>query len=136
MKKVLIFNYGGKNVVWPPYVVVKQGEEVVFIAVNTDATVFFPKSGMLEADGTAAPPSLGPGKAKGKGITLAVGKKRGRIKVKKMAPLIRLSKDARTKKDYPLPGIYPYSVYCRDGNDFAEGNTSPIMIIEPPNDEP
>ncbi len=25
---------------------------------------------------------------------------------------------------------YPYVVYCKDGNDFAEGGTSPAMIIE------
>ena len=27
-------------------------------------------------------------------------------------------------------GKYPFVVYCADGNDFAEGGTSPAMIVE------
>lgn len=26
---------------------------------------------------------------------------------------------------------FPYAVYCHDGNDFAEGGTSPAVIIDP-----
>ncbi len=26
-------------------------------------------------------------------------------------------------------GEYPYAVYCKDSNDFAEGNSYPVMIV-------
>jgi len=104
MAKVTIFSYRCKNVVWPPYVVVTPGDEIVFKAVNTTAMVFFPNGGIFEAHRS------------GEAITLPVGGEQPKLKV----------------RDGASPGLYPFSVYCENGPDFAEGNSSPVMIIEPP----
>ena len=34
------------------------------------------------------------------------------------------------REGLPKGREYPYAVYCREGSDFAEGNTAPRMIIE------
>lgn len=40
-------------------------------------------------------------------------------------------------KSIGVPGEFPYAVYCHDVRDFAEGGSSPVMIVEddgrPPN---
>ena len=40
-------------------------------------------------------------------------------------------------KKIGVPGEFPYAVYCHDVRDFAEGGSSPVMIVEdngrPPN---
>ena len=110
MAKVTIFNYRGKNVVWPPYVVVTPKEEVVFKVVNTAATVFFPNRRIFEKHEKA-------GAADGGMV----------IRLTLEDPPITLK-----VKDGARLGAYPFSVYCESGQDFAEGNSSPVMILEPP----
>jgi hypothetical protein len=122
--EVMVISYQGKHVVWPPYVVVAQGEEVMFKAVGVDATVFLPMPEVFEEtvdihDGTAR--SSEPVQKTDKGLVLRVGKKHTAIRVKKPA-----------SPDYTTRTAYPYSVYCKEANTFAEGNSAPVMIIEPP----
>ncbi len=31
-------------------------------------------------------------------------------------------------KDHPTDGLYPYSAYCDDIGDFAEGNSAPVIV--------
>jgi hypothetical protein len=125
MAEVMVISYQGKHVVWPPYVVVAPGEEVVFKAVGVDATVFLPMPEMFEDtvdvhDGTTR--STEPAQKTDKGLVLEVGKQHTAVRVKKTDGL-----DA-----YPVRAAYPYSVYCKQANTFAEGNSAPVMIIEPP----
>ncbi len=135
MAEVRIISFAGRNVVWPPYVVVKQGETVTFIAVNTEATVFLPKPELFELAETAGP-GVGEAKIMGRAV-LKVKDKPVSVKVRskphRSHPNAGIGQaGAGRLESFPIPGIYPYAVYCENGNDFAEGNTSPIMIIEPP----
>jgi hypothetical protein len=131
-KEVLIITVNGKNVVWPPYLVVKKLDSVVFRGVNTSATVVLPKPGLFEEE---EPEETKSGLA---GLSFRVDKgKKKRIKVRKNAQLRDFpGRIKETANDYPVPGIYPYAVYCEDGNDFAVGNSSPVIIIEPPEERP
>ena len=120
METVYILSYSGKNIVWPPVVVLDGGDTVKFQAVNTDATIFL--EGALSFEGMEKSAE-----------SLDVPKKHTlSLKVK---PQVRRQKPpggltpAGTEA---LAGVYPYSVYCVEGNDFAEGNSSPIMVLEPP----
>jgi hypothetical protein len=125
MAEVMVISYQGKHVVWPPYVVVAHGEEVLFKGVGVDATVFLPMPDMFEDEievhtGTAR--TNKPAQKTGKGMVLEVGKQHTAVRVKKTADL----------GDYATRTAYPYSVYCKEANTFAEGNSAPVMIIEPP----
>ena len=125
MAEVMVISYQGKHVVWPPYVVVTHGEEVVFKAVGVDATVFLPMPDMFEDtvdihNGTTR--SSEPAQKTDKGLVLEVGDRHSAIRVKKTASL----------GDNTTRVAYPYSVYCKQANTFAEGNSAPVMIIEPP----
>lgn len=128
MAVVTIFTYRDRNVVWPPCVVLKPGEEVVFKSVNTAATVFLPRPELFAvasgATATAAAASAAPG------ITLSLSGNAGgaRIKIKGQPYAV----GGGSAPGNPAPGVYPYAVYCKNANDFAEGNSSPVMIIEPP----
>jgi hypothetical protein len=125
MATIVIASFGGKSVVWPPVLVVKPGEEIQFKAVGTSATVFLPKpDAFRDVDALGAPAA--PTRS-----VVAVGAQGVKIKVKGQAATA-LGASAASAAGSPAPGIYPYAVYCKASNDFAEGNSSPVMIIEPP----
>ncbi len=138
MAEVRIISYRGRNVVWPPYVIVKLGETIVFKAVNTEATVFLPKPELFEFENDTgqkgekgAPARKGVVKVKDKPVSVKVRRK---PQSRKLAEGHDQATPVEKSYEPSVPGIYPYAVYCKTGNDFAEGNTSPIMIIEPPDD--
>ena len=62
---------------------------------------------------------------------------RKRFKVRKREKKFKdwLGKKKLTKQ-YPERGAYTYSVYCGKAGDFAEGNSAPVMILEPPDPPP
>jgi hypothetical protein len=132
MAVVRIFSYGGKNVVWPPYVFVQPGEVVIFKPVNTEGTVYLPRPEIFDVASAAVASTAG-------GIKLRVGGSSGvasiRIKSQGSAAVgsaVSTAVGIAPLVASPAPGVYPYSVYCKNANDFAEGNSSPVMIVEPP----
>ena len=121
---VYIISYSGKNIVWPPVIVLDGGDAVKFRAVNTDAAVFF--KGALSFEGMQNDEEI-----------LKVPKKH--VLAMKVKPKVLKEKPPgglKPEGKEAVAGIYPYSVFCSEGNDFAEGNSSPVMILEPPEDDP
>ena len=127
---VRIISYGGRNIVWPPYVFVRHGDTVTFTAVDTDVTVTLTNPEMFEdtvkvSDGVNLST---PADAKtGRHLVLEVGKGHAVIQVKSAAALKAMSGGA-----YAGRVAQPYTVYCKGSNSFAEGNSAPVIIIEPP----
>jgi len=83
---------------------VKAGDSVEFGAENTNTTIWIPNA--EELFGIREKPLIFDIKSGGKSETFTV------------------------MQDLPEGKEYPYAVYCENSNDFAEGNTSPRMIIE------
>jgi len=83
---------------------VKIGEEVIFEAENTNTTIWIPNAN--ELFGTKGEYLIFDIKSGGESETFTV------------------------MQGLPEGKEYPYAVYCENSNDFAEGNTSPRMIIE------
>jgi hypothetical protein len=110
-----------KCVVMPGYVCAEPGHKIQFKAVNTEVTIFIP-------DEVVAGP-------RNRVITLKPQEKRNITVLKKaLQESIGLT-DKQSDKHWAkhgLPGEFPYAVYCRDLRDFGVGNSSPVMILEPP----
>jgi len=121
---VNVLCYNGKNIVWPPVAVVDGGDTVRFHAVNTDATIFIQSA--LSFEGMESDKELF---ELPKRHTLD-------LKVKPNVKADKSSADLSTEGQDAVGGVYPYSVYCKDANDFAEGNSNPMILIEPPEDVP
>jgi hypothetical protein len=137
--RVTIFKHGGVTRVWPPYVVVKAGDSVSFRAIGTSAMLVFPHAAAFN---TA---QMDPGEYEkpevGSEILIRVGMDK---------PVQAVTQSSKDKMD--LGGlrsrwqgsavtadncqIYAYSVFCGELNDLAQGQSSPVMIIEPPDDRP
>jgi hypothetical protein len=121
---VHIISYPGKNIVWPPVVVLDGGDTVQFRAVGTDATIFLQNA--LSFEGMTEKTEL-----------FKVPKKYVlEIKVKPDVVASDPLEGLTPGGTEAVAGVYPYSVYCSKGHDFAIGNSSPVMIIEPPEDDP
>jgi hypothetical protein len=120
---VLVASLKKKNIVWPPVVVLDGGDTVRFQAVNTDATIFL--EGALSFEGMTQQSEV-----------FRVPKKRIlEITVKPDVVAQEPSGGLTAEGAEAVAGAYPYSVFCSEGCDFAEGNSSPVMLIEPPEDE-
>jgi hypothetical protein len=132
MQSVRIRWYGGKWVVTDGKVKVKHGEKMVFMAEDTDATIFIPKPEMFEDDVTEdnQPVNLPQqGRKTDAWMVLRVSKgAKSAVTVRSQSKL----GESAPRVDYTVDVQCPYAVYCKQGNDFAEGNTAPIMIISPP----
>jgi plastocyanin len=118
----------------PAYVVANPGDTIEFKIMGHDATatVFIPDA--VVSDGKKRVYDVAPGNP---------------AYVEVMVGELRKIQDARSKgdmtekqakqhwKDIGVPGEFPYAVYCHDVRDFAEGGSSPVMIVEdngrPPN---
>jgi hypothetical protein len=121
---VSIINYGGKSVVWPPVAIVDGGDTIRFHAVNTNATVFIQTAFSFE------------GMEKDKELLDLPIRHVLDVKVKPNVKSDKASADLSAGGEDALGGVHPYSVYCAGGNDFAEGNSNPMILIEPPEDWP
>ncbi len=135
MPEVRIISHGSKNIVWPPCVIVKEGETVTFKAVNTEAKVFLPRPELFEFEDNPRP-SGGGSMAASRGV-LKVKDRPVAVKVKLRSASAGVAPGGKEPPEEvrvasSLPTIYPYAVYCENGNDFAEGNSAPFMVIEPP----
>lgn len=104
MAKLRVIKRQGKCTVHPANLQVQKGETINFRVFGTDATVFAPNDILIEV-GTNRPVQV---------LDLAHG---GPGKDCIVNPKIS-------------DGAYPYAIYCKGVNDFAEGNSSPTMIVE------
>jgi hypothetical protein len=94
---------GHAEVVEPGSVVAKKNDTITFKAHESDTKIWFPK--MEEIFGETNPFAVLSNKSVEKTIIKVV-----------------------TKRE-----TFPYAVYCSLSNDFAEGNSAPRIIIDPPN---
>jgi hypothetical protein len=130
-KTVRIINTGGKNIVWPPCLVLTHGDEFEVYAVNTSATVTLPMPAWFEDLSGEFETNT----EKGVSFRLNKGKSK-KFKVRKKTELDKLPGGKTLAKRHKPPKTFPYAVYCDEGNDFAVGFSSPVMLIEPPNGRP
>ena len=91
-----------KNAVQPGHLYLRRGDRVRFTALHSDAVVFIPHSQVLFG---------------------------------RDDPIIRLDKKGVSNEELVVQakvdrGRYPYAVFCKTGNDFAAGGSSPAMIVE------
>jgi hypothetical protein len=129
--RVTIFTHAGKTIVWPPYLPVEAGDDVVFSTIGTAATITLPyfyafaaaQDNVLEAPGD------------GQEAIIRVGKDSA-VRVSTQADLSKVNLDTLRAI---MPGAvskntqcYAYSVYCGEVNDLGQGQSSPVMFIEPP----
>jgi hypothetical protein len=130
--RVAVFKHSGQVKVWPPYLVVRAGDQVVFSAIGTSATVVFPHSLAFDSDKCEFDtPKIG------MEAIFRVGKNSATLMVTQ-GDLTKAG--LTTLRDLPEDlmvtdandQIYAYSVYCGEVNDHGQGQSSPVMIIEPP----
>jgi len=145
--KVVILKRGDRAVVWPPYLVVTAGDYITFSTIGVTAKIEFPLELAFERDGSTHSPTEE--KPSWSGVEKASGGREAIIRVNPGASYrvkLQDGKDA-TKELRSTDGtfgeratnmisgntqIYAYSVFCMEINDFAEGNSSPVILIEPP----
>jgi hypothetical protein len=151
INQVFILKRGDRAIVWPPYLAVKGNEYIRFIALGVSAKIEFPLDMPFEANGSTHSPTAE--KPAWSGVENAQGGTEAILRLKEDAPVMLKLTDqesARTElrnddglfarsADKMLSGetqIYSYSVFCPEINDFAEGNSSPVIMIEPPERPP
>jgi hypothetical protein len=131
-RHVNIFTSEGKSVVWPPYLLVKEGETVVFRAVDTAVTITLPSPAIFE-DPTGKVETQ---TDQGATFEIAEGKRKRLKAIKRNTKFKNWLKTKKLTKQYPVRGVYSYSVYCHKTGQYAEGNSSPKLIGEPPDPPP
>jgi len=148
-KEVFILRRGDKAVVWPPLLVVEEGDYITFTALGVSAKIEFPFDEPFEANASTHSPSADkPGWSgvenmpAGLEAVVRVGADSATtIKVKdagKSAALGELRdpdgafKGSGASMVFGNVQVYTYSVFCVEINDHAEGNSSPVIMIEPP----
>jgi hypothetical protein len=95
-----------QNLILPPIQILNYDDQVVFKAVETDVVIIIPNARELFGQSNM-----------GNNLIIEI--------------LTGDSSDEWTiNKGATLNKIYPYAVYCAEGNDFAVGYSSPKIIIE------
>ena len=134
--RVTIFKHGGVIKVWPPYLVVRAGDSVVVSTIGTSATLVFPyhkafDKGKCDIDlipnGQEAVFRVPLNKAERlvtQGTLADVGLSTLRATLGEVA--VTPTNDQ----------IYAYSVYSGESNDHGQGQSSPVIMIEPPEKDP
>jgi plastocyanin len=122
--QVMLIHEEGKSVVVPATVKVEPGDTVEFIVLGDSVAVFFPHRDFFD---------------QGQNTFEAGEKTRGKLEVmhKQLgaAPPDRGEAWQEYWKDLGLPRELHYAVYSYRAHDFAEGHSSPVMLIEPPEDD-
>ncbi len=95
-----------RNLVLPPIQILNYDDQVIFEAVDTDVVVIVPNADEL--------------------FGLDSSEKNLIIEI----PAGDFSDEWTIDKGATLNRVYPYAVYCAEGNDFAVGYSSPKIIIE------
>jgi hypothetical protein len=134
--RVTIFKHAGQVKVWPPYLVITAGDSVIFTTVGTSATMVFPNNMAFDKDkcdfdvpehGTEAIFKI----QKNSAIHVVT---KGNLTEAGLAPLRELPDDLVVTDANDQ--IYAYSVYCEHFNDLGQGQSCPVMILEPPEKDP
>jgi hypothetical protein len=136
--RVTIFAHAGVTKVWPPYLIVKAGDSIVFKTIGTSATVLFPHSAAFDpvASESEKLETSGVGTALLRVETDDTTKLVTQSDLEKMDLAGLRSRSRGSAVTDTNCQIYAYSVYCDNVNDVAMGQSSPVMIIEPPDDRP
>ena len=146
---VYVIKRGAGAMVWPPFLAAKGKDWIRFTTVGVSAKIEFPYDGPFERD--PSPPSHHPTPENPSwvGVENLQGGPEAAVRVGlNKSTVIRLNDgdSARTELGSTdgtfgataremLHGpnqIYAYSVFCREINDYAVGNSSPVIMIEPP----
>jgi hypothetical protein len=93
----------GKSLVTPGTIHVHAGDSLQIRTVNTDITLFMPYRNILESS--------------------ASHNVRLRTIHSDQSKMLNIREDCS-------PGTYTYGVFCMKSRDFAEGGSSPRMIVE------
>jgi len=130
--RVSVFKHAGQIKVWPPYLVVTAGDEVVFSAIGTSATIIFPHNLAFNKEkcqfDTPGAGTEAIFRVNKNGATLVTTQ--GDLTKAGLATLREFPEDLMVTDANDQ--IYTYSVYCGEFNDHGQGQSSPVMIIEPP----
>jgi hypothetical protein len=102
---VKIYCDKSKGNVVPSPIFLKQGESFQFLSVNSNVTLFFPNLSIFD---------------KGHEVIRLVPRDSVTVKITSQIDPAILERSR----------YFPYAVFCDNANDFAEGNSSPSMIIE------
>jgi hypothetical protein len=151
--KVMIVKRGDRAIVWPPYLAVAEGDYITFVTVGVSAKIEFPVDLPFEENGSTHSPTED--KPKWAGVENAQGGHEAIIRVQpdssvtvKLKAADKSSAKAELRSDdsdlhkyaetmlFGETQVYAYSVFCMEINDFAEGNSSPVIMIEPPERPP
>jgi hypothetical protein len=124
-KKVLVIQITGTKKdckVSPGTARVRGGDVIQFDAVNTGATIFL--KGALSFEGMGADAEA---------LTVPLGYT---LDIKVKPDVLNHPPPGGLKPDgtEAVAGTYPYAVLCTACNDFAEANSTPVIMIEPPPD--
>ena len=99
--KVRVISRSCRNIVVPGHLILNRGDSVEFKTVNNkDATILIPHGNLFGEDN-------------------------------RVFDLDEKNQWTQTLTVSNIEaGVYPYAVYCKESNDFAEGNSPPTMIID------
>lgn len=134
--RVTIFKHGGVIKVWPPYLVVKAGESVVLSTIGTSAMVVFPYHKAFDA-GKCDFDLVANGEEAVFRVPLNGAIRivtQGSLADAGLGTLRSMLGDAAVTPTNDQ--IYAYSVYSGESNDHGQGQSSPVMMIEPPEKDP
>ncbi len=150
---VVIVRRGNRAIVWPPYLLATATDFIRFRALGVSAKIEFPLDLAFEAD--PSPPDYHPtaDAPAWTGVENLPGGLEAVVRVAENGDtVVKLAKQDRAVSELSTAGgsfaeravnlvsgdvqIYAYSVFCLEINDFAEGNSSPVIMIEPPPRDP
>jgi hypothetical protein len=146
-KEVFILRRGDKAIVWPPVLLVEEDDYITFRALGVSAKIEFPLDEAFERDGSTHHPTIQ--QPKWDGVENVAGGPEAVVRVElDSSKTIKVKKESNALGEirgeagllagkagnmaYANVQVYTYSVYCVEINDYAEGNSSPVIMIEPP----
>jgi hypothetical protein len=148
-KEVFIIRRGDKAIVWPPVLVAEEDDYITFKTLGVSAKIDFPFDEPFEPEKSSHQPTIEkPGwdgvenLQSGFEASIRVGldstttvKLKAEGKSNALGELRNASGALKENGANMVKGnvqIYTYSVFCAEINDHAEGNSSPVIMIEPP----
>ncbi len=148
-REVFILRRGDKAVVSPAVLMVSRGDYLTFTTLGVSAKIEFPFDEPFEKDGSGHQPTVE--KPRWTGVENAQGGIEAIVRVDlDSTKTIKLKVEGNSKalaeiRDpngvfkgraenmvYGNVEVYTYSVFCVEINDHAVGNSSPVIMIEPP----
>jgi len=126
----------GRWTVSPPSIRLERGAEAVFSVKKGKAVIFIPRPELFE-DGVTEEgedhPAPGEALRSEKGIVVRVSKgKSSRVMARRPRKVRALKAKKQVKASKADLVTLPYAVYCEGATDFAQGNSVPVIIIDPP----